>query len=50
MSESLENGPVDRVISNKDVEAAGAQNHLQKPSKIEPQIEVVRVNSAELYG
>ena len=31
-------------------EAAGAQNHLQKPSKIEPQIEVVRVNSAELYG
>ena len=31
-------------------EAAGAQNHFQKPSKIEPQIEVVRVNSAELYG
>ena len=31
-------------------EAAGAQNYLQKPSKVEPQIEVVRANSAELYG
>ena len=49
MSESLENGPVDGVNLQRRCRKL-RENHLQKPSKIEPQIEVVRANSAELYG